>query len=760
MLPPAPERSLATMTRKMIVLSCAFVGATVLTACGQSAAPVKVAPPPAPLTVSAAAAHRGDIQQTLAYSGEIRAREQISVLPKASGRIQQVLVDTGSHVKAGDAIAVLDQDNPQMQILQARAGLAQAQARLASLQAGPRSEDVVAAQAGLAQQQLRLANMRSGGRPEDVKTAEAQLTAAQARLQALMNGADDGVRQAAQSAVDADKDALASAQAAFAALGAQNATNLQGAQSQVDTLQAQIQSAQSQIDAADAALANVSGASAADVQAAQSAYDEAYSQLQTAQAALKQNYNPPQAAIAQAQAAFQAAQGQRAAAEAQQTALEQRAPQTACWDAPGAPHNSTACNSAKAAASASVTAADAAVEAAHGQLDLLKRGGTPSQQTQLQAAADQAQAQVNTAKARLDALTNGGVAAERAQAIAQKQQAQGVLAQAQAGLQTAEASLSSLKSGALDAQVKAAQAQVTAAGERLKTDQARMDVTQRGATDEDIQQAQAAVDQAQQQLVKARHPYTASDLQQQEQAVTAAAAQLQKAQNPYTDQDVAAAQAAVDGAQAQLDSAELALSETTVSAPVDGIVAERQVAPGALVSPQTPLVTLVPPSVEVVVNVDEGHLSQMGIGEPVQLQVAAYPDRSFDGAVTSISPMLDSKSRTAAVHIQPRDSGTQLRAGMFAQLRVVTSQRHDTLMVPVAALNTTNGQSSVVVIDDTNTVRLQPVRTGIQNTTDAEILSGLTDDQLVATSGVANLHDGDVVAPHLDNLVTASTIVQ
>src|SRR6266567_5850318 len=234
-------------------------------------------PTPA-IALNAEAAHRGAIQQTLSYSGEIRSREQVNITPKAAGRIQQLLVDVGSQVKAGDTLAILDQDNPQMQVLQARASLAQAQAHLDSLQVGPRSEDVAIAEAALAQQQSRLQNMRSGGRAEDIRSAQDGLSAAQARLQALMNGADDGIRQAEQSAVDSDKVALASAEAAFAALGTQNAASLQAARSQVDTLQAQLIAGQAQIDSADAALASLSGTSAADVQAAQSAFDQAYSQ--------------------------------------------------------------------------------------------------------------------------------------------------------------------------------------------------------------------------------------------------------------------------------------------------------------------------------------------------------------------------------------------------------------------------------------------------------------------------------------------------
>ena len=746
--------SFAGRARKSIALSGALIGATLLAACGQTPAAAPAAPrtvsAPA-VAVSAEAAHRGDIQQTLAYSGEIRARQQISILPKASGRVEQLLVDIGSEVKAGDTLAVLDQDNPQMQVLQARAALAQAQARLAGLQAGPRSEDVAAAQAALAQQQSRLQNMRSGGRAEDVKTAESALSAAQARLQALLNGADDAVKQAAHSAVDSDKDALASAEAAYASLGAQNAANLAAAQSQVDTLQAQIATAQAQINSADAALASLAGSSAADVQAAQSAYDEAYSQLQTAQAALKQNYNPPQAAIAQAEAALDAARGQHQAAQSQQTALEQKAA-APCADMPGVPRNGTACNSAKAAAGGAVSATDTAVEAAQGQLDLLKRGGAPAQQTQLHAAADQAQAQINTAKARLDALKDGGIAAARAQAEAQKQQAVGQQVQAQESLKVAQANLNALKKGNLDAQVKSAQAQVTAASERLKSDQARLDVTVRGATDEDVQQAQAAIDQAEQQLLKARQPYTPSDLQQQGQAVYAAAAQLQKAQTPYTDQDLTAAQAAVEGAQAQFDMALLGLSETSVVAPVDGVVSERLVAPGALVSPQTPLVTLVPPALELVVNVQESQLGQITRGQSVQLAVPAFPGQTFGAEVESISPTVDPKTRTAAIHIQPKDGQANLRPGMFAQLSIVTAQKQNALVVPVQAILTSESQPHVAAINDSNTVSLVPVKLGLQNGSDAEILSGLDAGQLVATSGASTLRDGDAVDPRTPTL--------
>jgi RND family efflux transporter MFP subunit len=722
-----------------------------------TAAPAATAQPkatPAP-PVSADQVRRGDIQQSLSYSGDIRAREQISVLPKAAGRIEQLLVDVGSHVKAGDTLAVLEQDSAEIAALQAQATLAGAQAKLATLQGGPRDEDVAAAQAALNQQQIRLQNMRSGGRAEDVKTAEAAVSAAEAKMQALQNGADDGVRQAQQSAVDADKAAVASAEAAFAALGGQNAATLQQAQSQVDSLDAQITTAQALINSADAALSNLTGSSAADLQAAQSAYDQAVSQLQVAQANQKQTFNPTQQSIEQAQAAVEQAQAQRSAAQANQTALEQSVAQP-CADTvvngiKVQSRNSTACNAAKDSADHAVEAAEAGVTSAQAQLDLLQRGGTPAQQTQVTAASDQAQAQVNTARARLDALRSGGVAAARAQADAQKQQAQGQLVQAQENMKVAQANLSAAKSGNLDAQVKNANSQVIAARERQKSDEARLEVIERGPTDEDIQQAQAGIDQANQQLQKARTPYTAYDLQQQEQAVAQAAAQLQKVRNPYTDQDLAAAQAAVDQAQAQLDLAQLGVRETTVTAPVDGVIADRLVSPGAMVSQQTPIVSLVPPALELVVNVEEAQLGQIAEGQPVQIEVPAFPKQPFEGTVKSISPTVDNKSRTAAVRVEPKDDDTRLRPGMFARLNIVTGQKQNALLVPKEAILNSGANSSplVITIDDSGQVHRTPIKLGLQNDNTAEVVGGLDEGQLVATSSLNDLTDGDIVSPQV-----------
>src|SRR5262249_34285110 len=152
--------------------------------------------------------------------------------------------------------------------------------------------------------------------------------------------------------------------------------------------------------------------------------------------------------------------------------------------------------------------------------------------------------------------------------------------------------------------------------------------------------------------------------------VTAAQAQLDKAEHPYTDQDLAAAQAGVDQAQAALAQAQLGVRETQIVAPVDGIVFDRQVSPGAMVGPTSPIVTVIPPQLDVVVNVDEAQLGKVQTGQSVQVTVPAYADQPFSGTVSTVAPAVDQKTRTSAVHVQADDPHGRLKPGMLATVTV------------------------------------------------------------------------------------------
>src|SRR5215216_4216312 len=73
--------------------------------------------------VNVASVARGPIAATLTYSGNIQSRASVNVLPRATGRIEQLFVDVGSAVRSGDTIAVLDRTQLEAQVRQAEASL-------------------------------------------------------------------------------------------------------------------------------------------------------------------------------------------------------------------------------------------------------------------------------------------------------------------------------------------------------------------------------------------------------------------------------------------------------------------------------------------------------------------------------------------------------------------------------------------------------------------------------------------------------------
>jgi HlyD family secretion protein len=101
------------------------------------------------IPVEVAVAETGSIDLVFSYSGSIQPEEEINIVPGASGQIEEVLVEVGDKVKAGDPIAVIEDDTYLAQIKQAQANLRSAELNLAKLEAGSRPEEIIAARAAV-----------------------------------------------------------------------------------------------------------------------------------------------------------------------------------------------------------------------------------------------------------------------------------------------------------------------------------------------------------------------------------------------------------------------------------------------------------------------------------------------------------------------------------------------------------------------------------------------------------------------------------
>ncbi len=239
---------------------------------------------------------------------------------------------------------------------------------------------------------------------------------------------------------------------------------------------------------------------------------------------------------------------------------------------------------------------------------------------------------------------------------------------------------------------------------------------------------------------------SAADLAAARSTVDQARAGLDTRLKPYTDADLAGANAGISQALAQADLARIAVEDTIVRAPFDGVVSNVLVEVGGLVNPGVPVVALIAKDVEVALTVDEARLNEVKVGIPAELSVGAYPGRVFTARVDSVAPTGDPRTHTFELKVRADDPERLLKPGMYAAVTLVTAAKDAALNVPAAAMTTTlDGKPAVLVVKD-GKAALRPVRTGITSAESVEVLEGLTRGEQVIVVGVSQVRDGQPVA--------------
>lgn len=208
------------------------------------------------------------------------------------------------------------------------------------------------------------------------------------------------------------------------------------------------------------------------------------------------------------------------------------------------------------------------------------------------------------------------------------------------------------------------------------------------------------------------------------------------------------ARAALEQAQAQRDLARVNLEESFLRAPMDGVVAERYVDPGAMVGSSTPIVRLVQMSpLRLRVSVPARLLPILRPGEtPVDVRTDVYPDRAFGSVVERIFPTVDPATRTAPVEIllkneRHEDGQWVLRPGMYATAEIRMAIRTSALMVPASSVLRVLDRQIVFVVEG-DAARAATVKTGIRSGDQVEITDGLAAGDEFVVMGQNKLTDG------------------
>lgn len=258
-------------------------------------------------------------------------------------------------------------------------------------------------------------------------------------------------------------------------------------------------------------------------------------------------------------------------------------------------------------------------------------------------------------------------------------------------------------------------------------------------------EAKAAAKLAQDELARAQRLFAADAITQSDLDVSVAHADSARAQ--------------LDAAQSLSSEAGVALSDTVLRAPMDGVVLSRSVEVGSLVAPGQPALAIADTrSVKAVFGAPQALVEKLALGSALRVFVGAEsegkaPEKLLDARVTRIAPAADSNGRVFSIEAELPNPDGSLRPGSVVSVHVPDAAQGDPLVVPLSAVVRSPRDSrgfAVFVFDgtaDRATARLRDVQLGEVVGNSVTVNAGLTLGQRVVSVGAGLLRDGsDAVA--------------
>ena len=219
---------------------------------------------------------------------------------------------------------------------------------------------------------------------------------------------------------------------------------------------------------------------------------------------------------------------------------------------------------------------------------------------------------------------------------------------------------------------------------------------------------------------------------------------------------------------ARLDELRINLANTVIASPVDGFIGKRYLDPGAAVSPNAPVASVVDIRfARLIANVVEKDIKRVRTGMEAQVEVDAFPGEKFVGRVSRVAPIFDPQTRTAEMEVEVPNPTYRLKPGMYARVILTIDSRPDALTVPRAAIVEAEGKSGVFITGATGAgggagapvqtsgraaadgsgppmvARFVPVVLGIRDGDVVEVSAGVQEGTRVITTGALALKDGD-----------------
>jgi RND family efflux transporter MFP subunit len=214
------------------------------------------------------------------------------------------------------------------------------------------------------------------------------------------------------------------------------------------------------------------------------------------------------------------------------------------------------------------------------------------------------------------------------------------------------------------------------------------------------------------------------------------------------------AQSALAAAKAKREHDQDLFDYAKITAPFAGVVTQRFANFGALVQAGTSSSTQAMPIVRLseddrfrlVIPVPETYVKYIHIGDPVSVKVSSL-DRTFPGKIARFAVDVREDTRTMHTEVDVENPQRVLLPGLYADATIQLEHKPDAVSIPLQAVDHSAAGTTADVIDVSSKIDVRSVVLGIQTSTDAEVLSGLKEGDLVVVSDRSSLKAGESVQP-------------
>ena len=173
----------------------------------------------------------------------------------------------------------------------------------------------------------------------------------------------------------------------------------------------------------------------------------------------------------------------------------------------------------------------------------------------------------------------------------------------------------------------------------------------------------------------------------------------------------------------------------TVNAPIPGRVVKNTAVLGAAIDASTEIMVIMDlKSLWIDAEIYEKDLSKVKKGQEVEIAVPAYPEKHFSGRIHYIGDMVNPDTRTITVRTKVLNKDFKLKPGMFADIKIMTGQKENAIVVPKDAV-LDDGDQKIVFVQNGDRFMLRRVEVGTRYNSDIEILKGLEIGEWVVVEG-------------------------